>query len=185
MTLGLRKDGKFTADELKILGYQIEQAHCDDINIKPLDYYISKRNEQGNSYIIKATGDYPMYYFDHGDFGKIYQPFGKLRFIYRGKKPENYIFGDMKVSRLLDEARSGRFPEVDEADIIDERIEQLIICSGTSDALNVSANGYHVCWFNSENASVDTYSFYLLKKIANMILLSSKIRNSKIAPSTK
>jgi hypothetical protein len=171
LILGLRTSNKFTAAELKILGYEIKQEHCEDLYIKPLDYYITKKNEHGNSYIIKATDDYPMYYFDYGDFGKIYQPFGDLRFIYKGEKPENFIFGDSKVLRMITEAQAGRFPEVDEENQIDERMEQLIICSGASDALNVSANGYHVCWFNSESTNIDNYSFYLLKKIAKEIFI--------------
>ncbi|MDR1554212.1 MAG: toprim domain-containing protein [Prevotellaceae bacterium] len=167
MVTGLRPDGKFTADELKVLGYEITDEHCRELNIKPLDYYITQKNNQGSSYIIKATPDYPMFYFDYGEFGKIYQPFGgDFRFVYKGKKPENYIFGDVKVSRMITEARAGKFPEDD-----NEKIEQLIICSGTSDALNVSANGYHVCWANSETANIDTYSFYLLKKIAQEIFI--------------
>ncbi|MDR0694706.1 MAG: hypothetical protein LBF81_05355 [Prevotellaceae bacterium] len=170
--LGRREGDNFTDEELKTLGFEITQDHCREMNLVPLDYYITRKNEKGESWMIAATPDYPMYYFDHGEFGKIYQPYGELRFMYVGKKPENYLFADAITSRLLASAKAGNFPEVEPSLQLDERIERLVICSGPSDALNVSANSKcHVCWANSETADIDSYTFYLLKKIAKEIYI--------------
>ena len=160
-----RPGNKFTDTELAVLGHEINAENCAELALSPLEYYITRRNESGDSWIIKSTPDYPIFYFDHGEFGKIYQPFGEIRFMYVGKKPDSWIFGDVKVARLIADARRSIFPEVNSDTNVDERLERLVICSGPSDALNVAAHGYHVCWLNSETADIDSYSFYLLRKI--------------------
>lgn len=171
LDIGLRKDGIFTAAELALLGHEITADNCKNLNLAPLDFYVTKKNANGDSWVLSATPDYPMYYYNHGEFGKIYQPFGDPRFLFHGKKPTDYIFGDIKVARLLEKARVGDFPEVDEKASIDERIEHLVICSGPSDALNVAANGYRVCWLTSETADINTYSFSVLRRIAKNIYI--------------
>lgn len=168
--LGIREGKKFTEAELKSLGYKITQEHCNDMGLIPLDYYItSKKN--GDSWVISSTENYPILFWDYGDWGKIYQPFGEVRFMYYGKKPEGYIFSDVKTRKAIDEAYAGRFPDYDEKNGIDERIQELIICSGGSDALNVHAAGYHVCWPNGETESLNVKQYRILSRIAKTIYI--------------
>ncbi len=184
--VGRRESGKFTKAELDILGYEITQEHCDAMSLIPLDYYVTAKNAKGESWIIHATETYPIYYWDYRAWGKIYQPFGEIRFIFCGKKPERFIFGDNKVMKLIDKAREGHFPEVSEADNIDEREEELIICSGGSDALNVFAAGFHVCWLNSETEELDRTTFYnVFQRIAKNIYVLYDMDNTGIREAQK
>lgn len=170
-----RTSGKFTEFELKVLGYKIKQEHCDKTGIIPLDYYITKKNEKGESWIIESTDNYPIYYWDRGDFGRLYQPFGDLRFMYVGKKPEKYIFADKKTAKMIEDAKKGIYPSKGGKDKDgyetqeDERIPELIICSGGSDALNVFAAGYPVVWPNSESEPLTKQNIYLLKRISQKL----------------
>lgn len=172
--LGFRKDGKFTESELKILGYNITQENCDDMFLKPLDYYITAKNDKGDSWVISSTDSYLIMFYDYGDWGKIYQPFGDVRFSYFGSKPDGYVFADKKVHKLLQNAYGGKFPEFredssDKNNNVDERLPELIICSGGSDALNVHATGYPVCWLNSETTPLDVATYRILSRIAQRI----------------
>ena len=90
----VRKSGEFTQRELDLLGYRITKENCDSMLLKPVDYYITKKNEKGISWKISSNDDYPIYYYDYGSYGKIYQPLGELRFLWAGEKPENLISGD-------------------------------------------------------------------------------------------
>lgn len=169
--VGIRKGGKFTEAELRCLGYKITQEDCDKMGLCPLDYYITARNEKGDSWIISATENYPIFFWDYKDWGKIYQPLGDVRFMYYKQKPEDFIFADRHTEKLLQNARSGKFPEVDEENSIDERIQELVICSGGSDALNVYASGYSVCWLNSETGPMSLTTYRLLSKIAKNLYI--------------
>lgn len=169
----LRKSGKFTKKELSILGGTnrngepcITQEICDAFNLVPLDGYINPTKDNESSWKVESTDDYPIMYYDYGDWGKIYQPFGDVRFMYYGKKPEHYLFGCNMFQAAWQDALKGIYPHVPDFtgrkkkegeddglldDDKDERWEALTICSGPSDALNVYCAGHVVCWPNSES----------------------------------
>lgn len=164
MTVQKRKTGKFTKKELEILGHQITQEVCNELKLVPLDSYITRKNEKGKSWKISSTEDYPIFYYDYGTWGRLYQPLGDLRFMFVGEKPADFIFGDSWFLKAFDNSKR-RTPDVSEAEEEDHeaqdqddsddpddednfgseagnssRLEQcdaIIICSGGSDALNV------------------------------------------------
>lgn len=180
ITVEIRKGGKFTDAELKRLGYRITQELCDSFCLKPVASYITKANAKGKSYRIESTDTYPIYYYDYGSYGKIYQPLGELRFLWVGTKPEELISGDREFLNMYSTARTSQSerPFLIPADPDDESsVEQdgqwkeLIICSGPSDSLNVRRAGWHVCWLNSETADLKRYEFENLKKIAKKIYI--------------
>lgn len=190
MKVNLRPDGKFTDRELYFLGYRITQEVCEQLCLKPVDSYVTAKNEKGISYEIVATDNYPIYYYDYKDWGKLYQPLGDVRFMYIGEKPSDVIFGEAEFLRLYANARKGIYPGLAaaEPDGEDETVKaedltwkELIICSGPSDALNVRAAGYHVCWLNSETADLTEYEFTLLQKIAKKIYILYDIDETGIA----
>lgn len=168
-----RKSGKFTKKELSILGATdrngepcITQETCDEFGLVPLDGVIYKTKDGESSWKVEATDDFPIMYYDRGDFGRIYQPFGDTRFMYYGKKPEHFIFGCKLFEEAWEKAKNGIYPHVPDFtarkkkegeddglldDDKDERWEALTICSGGSDALNVYRAGHVVCWPNSES----------------------------------
>jgi len=188
----LREGGKFTQRELEFLGWNITQENCDQLCLKPLDYYITARNRSGKSFKVEATDRYPMYFYDYGMYGKdegqspwgkIYQPLGDVRFLYYGSKPENFMFGDRDFLAAYAKALRGIYPgkaklseDGQEQSEVSVRYKHLVICSGPSDALNVRAastdrNDYHVCWLNSETADLTEYEYSNLAHLADNLYI--------------
>lgn len=164
-TIQKRKSGKFTQRELELLGHQITQETCNELRLVPVDFYVMRKNEKGKSWKISATTDYPIYYYDYGTWGRLYQPLGDLRFMFIGEKPKEFIFGDAWVLKALERSRNNTPTSFDfenddaehvEADSPEENTEEesdtfeeapignrteqcdaIILCSGGSDALNI------------------------------------------------
>ncbi|MBQ6083329.1 MAG: toprim domain-containing protein [Bacteroidales bacterium] len=199
-----RKSGKFTNAELSVLGPVdkdgqpcITQKICDEFNLIPLDGYINpEKGNDGFSWMVEATDTYPIMMYDYEDWGKIYQPFGEVRFMYYGKKPDHYLFGCKEFNQVWKKALKGEYPHTpeksdkkkksddyvdDSAD--DERWEALTICSGPSDALNVYKAGHIVCWPNSESEPLSSDTLRkLLRLTRNLYVLydadATGIRNA-------
>ena len=188
ITVQLRKSGKFTQAELDMLGYKITQEICDLFCLKPVDSYITRVNTKGDSWQIGATDEYPIYYYDYGSYGKLYQPLGELRFLWVGQKPEGLISGESEFLQRWEKASGTEInPFVVPADPDDEESEEqdltwkeLIICSGPSDALNVRRAGYHVCWLNSETADLTPHEYATLGKIAKKLYILYDIDDTGI-----
>jgi hypothetical protein len=155
------KKKPFTKKELSLLGKDITAEHCEkNFSLCSLEYYITKKNEEGHSWKISSNEDYPIFMYDYGTWGKIYQPLSEdYRFTYWGEKPDSWIFADNKTAKLISAARSGVIPSHGAEGSEDERLEHLVICSGGSDALNVCSNGFNVCWLNSETAELEDYEY--------------------------
>lgn len=178
LSVKVRESGEFTDNELQMLGWKITPDICAELLLKPVDFYITARNSKGKSYKISATENYPIYYYDYGSWGKIYVPLGQTRFLYVGQKPENFFFGEKDFIANMAKAKDGIYPGIVTADTDDEYSEpvdmtwqDLIICSGPSDALNVKNAGYHVCWLNSETADLNDYEFSLMSRLAKNIYI--------------
>lgn len=177
MSLIPRKSGKFTDAELSCLGYKIKQKTCDEFSLKPLDGYITKAKGDC-SWKIESSDTYPIMFYDYDSWGKIYQPYGDLRFMYYGEKPKDFLFGTKTFMAVWEKALKGSYPNnpgkskkgksddytEEDDEYRDERFEDLIICSGPSDALNVYSAGYQVCWPNSESEPISNDTIYRLKK---------------------
>lgn len=187
-TIIRRESGVFTKKELAVLGATdrngepcITQEICDQFNLVPLDGYINPTKDGITSWKVEATEDYPIMFYDYGNWGKIYQPFGDVRFMYYGTKPEHWLFGCNLFQEAWQKALKGQFPHVpdftggkkakenedgyiDEQEE-DERWEALTICSGPSDALNVYRAGHIVCWPNSES---EPLSSDVIKKLLRL-----------------
>lgn len=181
MRLIKRTSGKFTPGELEVLGYRITQEICDEFCLKPLDGYITK-SKNNSSWRIESNEQYPIMFYDYGDWGKIYQPHGDLRFMYYGEKPKDFIFGTKNFQKVWKDALRGKYPQkpIDRnktdddytnPDNEDERFEDLIICSGPSDALNVYGAGYEVCWLNSESEPISNDHLKKLKRICKNLYI--------------
>ncbi len=166
ITVQKRKNGKFTQRELDILGYQITQEVCNELRLVPVDFYITRKNDKGKSWKVSATENYPIFYYDYGGWGRLYQPLGELRFMFAGEKPADFIFGDSWFLKAF-EASKRRISEAPEPDEEEDQAESeldaeedpddeseydesatssrigqcdaLILCSGGSDALNTRA----------------------------------------------
>lgn len=196
-----RKSGLFTDAELSVLGYKITQEMCDEFGLIPLDGYITKAKGD-HSWRTESNDQYPIMFYDYGQWGKIYQPHGDLRFMYYGEKPANFIFGTKEFQKRWAEANLPKpkypwkpvgkneirdeysFDPIADADMKDERFPDLIICSGPSDALNVYGAGYQVCWLNSESEPISGKNLKKLKRLCrNLYVLfdadATGIRNAQ------
>lgn len=188
LTVQVRESGEFTERELQMLGYKITPEVCEELLLKPVDYYITAKNAKGKSYMIASNESYPIYFYDYGSWGKIYCPLGQTRFLYVGQKPDNFIFGERDFIKRMEDAKNNIYPglvkpdpEDKDGEIINTTWKELIICSGPSDALNVKNAGYHVCWLNSETADLKDYEFIRLQKIAKKIYILYDIDETGIA----
>ena len=160
----VKEKDKLSAFELQTLGDCITADHCSDFNLSSLDFYITKTGTK-----IISTDTYPIYYYNYGSCGKIYQPYSKeYRFIYVGKKPEQFIFSDKKTAKLLAKVDKN-IVVTDDEEGQPERLPEVIICTGPSDALTVYSKGFRVVWFNSETALITDYDFIKLTRIAQTI----------------
>lgn len=211
-TVQKRRSGKFTKEELEILGHNITSEVCAELRLWPVEFYITRKNEKGKSWKISATDRYPIFYYDYGDWGKLYQPLGDIRFMYVGNKPEDFIFGDAWFLKAF-EASKRHTPVVtesveevdtedsdqDDEDNDDEpgrpasRVEQcdaVILCSGGSDALNVrnaclntGRAGWHVAWLNSETADLPRFDMFHFRQIAKEVYLLYDLDSTGVAQS--
>jgi hypothetical protein len=123
--------------------------------------------------IISSTEHYPIMMFEVSVGGKkikkIYQPLSldkSKRFMYYGGRPDEHVFGlDQCVKKYndLNAAADEEYTAEDEegkaAERKEKKIEEIILCTGGSDALNVAALGYEVVWMNSETAKLTGEQF--------------------------
>jgi hypothetical protein len=136
-------------------------------------------SEDGKTvHIYTATPEFPIFVFDEGDFQKIYKPKAekKYRFLWAGKKPENYIHGLAQHEAYIrnniaanekaynDAITAGQ--EKPKLDKLPEKLEDITQVSGGSDALNAAALGYRVVWPNSESAKLQKEDYKRIMKIA-------------------
>ena len=135
-----------------------------------------------------ATDKYPIFLIDEAikedeskdneRFQKIYQPLHpkkENRFMYvPGKKPKDFIHGLLQLNkeyaehsaRLEDEysrkKQAGEDAKPPKDD--DYKLNEVIFCTGGSDAINVALCGYRVLWLNSESAVLQQWQFDKLSK---------------------
>lgn len=202
ITVQFRPSGEFTEHELEVLGHMVHEPDgrehpfitpedCEDLCLRPLDSYITARNDKGKSWRWIANDGFPMYAYDYGTYGKIYQPFHqKYRFLWYGSKQDkqdNPFSGEREfMSRWQGLAKGTWSPELKISDengkeqVTDNKWDKLIICSGPSDALNIHHAGYHVCWPNSETADITEYQMDSLRKMAREIYICYDIDETGI-----
>ncbi|RVU01110.1 hypothetical protein EOD41_10880 [Mucilaginibacter limnophilus] len=144
---------------------------------------------------FSATDQYPIYLIDEGSHQKLYQPKhpdkGK-RFLYMGTKPKDFIHGyeqlndeykkkkaaieAQKNEAAEDEDRTGEKKEKSGKN--DPKHDEIIICSGGSDAINVALLGYKVIWLNSETAGLPQYRYDKLMIICKKLYQLPDIDNT-------
>ena len=177
---------EFSKYELTLLGPKITPEICKEFNLISLKSLTREKNEKGESWKIESTDDFPIFMYDFGTWGKIYQPLSEdYRFSYWGDMPNEFIFGNRKVRELVERKKRGFLPEGkssnrhdDDDDDSDDRpnggkLASLVICSGGTDAMNLYAETKRdVCFLNSETAELGEYIY---KQIFRFIVKSKEI----------
>lgn len=188
-----RESGQFTSRELEVLGHVVHEqdgsSHpfitpedCADLCLKPVDSYITAKSAKGRSSRWSSNDDFPMYAYDYGTYGKIYQPFhAKYRFLWYGSQKDKQdmpLSGEKAFMERYKGILNGSWEPVikitdddGKEQTQDNKWDKLIICSGPSDALNIHHAGYHVCWPNSETADLTEYQMKILEDMAKDIYI--------------
>lgn len=146
-------------------------------HIKSVESYEQVSEDGKKVNIFTSNPEFPIFAFDEGEFQKIYKPKDEkqYRFLYAGKKPENFIHGLAQHKQFI----SGNVKQNEDAynaalesgqkvklgEKLEEKFREIILCSGGSDALNVAALGYKVIWLNSETAKIDKEQFKAINSI--------------------
>jgi hypothetical protein len=144
---------------------------------------------EGKHLTTFSTDEYPIFYFDEGDFGKIYRPKAahNKRFRYVGKKPAHFVHGlkqhqafvhqlkkdkhdkDAQGQEVSEEFAPSKEEVEKEIERMDVKLPEIIGCSGGSDAINCAALGYRVIWMNSEAESLNGDDMSAILKISYKI----------------
>lgn len=155
-------------------------------NFRVLHSYEQVNADATLVHIYTATDSFPMFAIDEigADsipFQKIYKPKAEkgYRFMYAGKKPENFVHG-LKQHKAFVEGNIAKNAEKrisaeqhseaaaeneSKKERLPEKLKEIILVSGGSDALNVAAMGYRVIWMNSETAKLEKETFKTIYKI--------------------
>ncbi|MDR2962752.1 MAG: hypothetical protein LBU90_03805 [Bacteroidales bacterium] len=162
------KRKQFTEAELSLLGKNITAEICErEFNLYSVESFIRPGKTGAECWEISSTTEFPIFLYDYGIYGRLYQPHSKdNRFSYYGEKPQNSISGNAKTMRLYNQAIEGKAPDEDNT------LEEVILCSGGSDALNIFANtSFNVLFFNSESAEISNFTHKTLRRIAKTLYL--------------
>lgn len=166
-----------------------------------------KKTGEKVKHVFYATDNYPIYAWvvQHGSkeapktWLKFYEPYGKHRFSSTGVKPDNILFGEAQCKEAFEALpnqdeileRLGLIPDdyEDDKDIFTAlnliwekrkprvKLNEIVICSGGSDALNVAALGYQVVWFGSESVNKSDVPFEKLASLAYKVINLPDIDN--------
>lgn len=160
------RDG-FTADELAVWGPRVKAEQLEALGWKAVTSVA--RTKDSETIITKATPTFPMfaqactYLNDSGtlcQFLKLYEPKNPnkaFRFTIVGKKPQHYLFG-LDALRREFEARG------------EEKLDEVVLVSGGSDAVNALSMGCQPVWMGSETEALTEDDFFLLLKYAKRIV---------------
>ena len=108
--------------------YGITTSILDHFKVRSLQSF-SARNKEGREYRFNSSEDEPIFGYCQKQFIKVYRPFSKIRFLYLGEKPPNYIFG---------------------LEQLPPKGDILFITGGEKDVMSLTAHGFYAICFNSE-----------------------------------
>ena len=157
----------FTADELKVWGPCVKAEHLEQLGWKAVTAVA--RTNDGKTTILKSTPAFPMfaqtctYLNSNGtprEFLKLYEPKNpkkEFRFAIVGQKPPHYLFGLDALRRKFDERG-------------EEKLDEVVLVSGGSDAVNCLSMGYQPVWQDSETVELPEDDLWRLLKYAKRVI---------------
>lgn len=185
-TITYEAKDKLSEADKKVWGYFVTDETLKRYHYLSLKWYtiVKRLSKTGRLTRIKtySSEDFPIFVHDCGAFQKIYRPYAcdqkTLKFEYNGDKPKDAIFGYEEAKQAFD--KNQRDGESD-----DHRLEELIICSGERDAMNVAGMGYYPIWLNSETAKLPDDVWNKLRRIAKRVYNVPDIDGPGIANGNK
>lgn len=155
-------------------------SKCTYLHFKAIASYTYTK--EGTTMQYSSTEAFPIFVIeeDKADgtrWQKIYKPKDekKYRFFSRGEKPKDFMHGLKQLTNFVAQKRKDDDNSISDNSIDDEakkapkkkkdfKVNEVVICTGGSDALNVYALGYHVIWLNSETADLTSQQYKALKE---------------------
>jgi hypothetical protein len=152
------------------------QEVCVKYNFRSLKSFTHIKNRK--AFTSTANDNYPIFLIEGDTFKKIYQPKNldkQYRFRYTGERPKDFIFGYKRLQKTYNDLTASIQNDVEDLDEPGDeskeppQLEEVIICSGDRDSLNVAALGYNVIWLNSETAHLRPDTMTQLRKMCKSI----------------
>ncbi|MGB0867950.1 MAG: primase-helicase family protein [Flavobacteriales bacterium] len=171
--------------ELRTLGKFVTNETCNNYNLKAVDYYLSHKGNETTE--IRSTDYFPIFVLERGKYRKIMQPLSKdkkWRFFYDGEKPKDadgrttkLMWGFEYVQKKYDLLNTTEEKPDDNGDNENaerkpkklKKLDEVVICSGDRDALNMASLGFPVVWMNSETQLLTKKQYNELKGVAKVI----------------
>lgn len=160
------RDG-FTTEECAVWGPRVKAEHLTELGWKTV--VSVARTKDGETIVTKSTPTFPIFaqtctYLDENGcqctFLKLYEPKNPnkaFRFSIVGTKPRHYLFGLDALRRKFEERG-------------DEKLDEVVLVSGGSDAANCLSMGYQPVWMGSETEELSDDDFRLLLKYAKRVV---------------
>lgn len=157
----------FTPEELAVWGPRVKAEHLTELGWKAVESIA--RTKDSETIVTKATPTFPIFaqtctYLDSNgsqcSFQKLYEPKNPnkaFRFSIVGTKPQHYLFGLDALRRKFEERG-------------DEKLEEVVLVSGGSDAVNCLSMGFQPVWMGSETEELREEDFHLLQKYAMRVV---------------
>jgi len=174
----LRYVGWYSGEEKRKKAYSKIKAVTTRYNLYPAVSHSLVKNRKVMTFASNER--YPIFIFTEDGFSKIYQPKSKdHRFSYIGERTKDYMHG-LKAAQAEYKKRE-ESALADDADYNDddtetqrqkrkvEKIPEIILASGGSDALNLALLDYWPVWLNSETAEFTESHWFALLKIADKV----------------
>lgn len=179
---------KFSENELKLMGPNVKQEHCDALGWKSLVSY--SWVSDGKYHTLIATKEYPIFMRllpkikpEDEQCHKIYQPLQmdsnrKHFYLPAGTRPENYVNGMSELQEAYKqkneiEKKKWENKELKEGEerkpYTPVRLPAAVLCSGDRDALCCLSMGLQPLWLNSETAELSPEDYSKILKFATKL----------------
>ncbi|HWK58135.1 MAG TPA: primase-helicase family protein [Parapedobacter sp.] len=174
----LRYVGWFSGEEKRKKAYTKIKTVTARYNLYPAVSHSLVKNRKVMTFASNER--YPIFIFTEDGFAKIYQPKNKdHRFSYIGERTKDYMHG-LKAAQSEYKKREAAAVEEDSEYNDDdpetqrqkrkvEKLPEIILASGGSDALNLALLDYWPVWLNSETADFTDNHWFALLKIADKV----------------
>lgn len=113
--------------------------------------------KDGVTHTIYSNDNYPIFARDLGDGFKLYMPYSqekKYRFSYRCKTPGGKMEMAGRICGIEQLKTAYEQLNKNKKEGEKEKLEEVFICSGERDAMNLAGMGYLPIWFNSETSEL-------------------------------
>lgn len=169
---------KFSASELRLMGPNVTQEHCNMLGWKSLVSY--SWVSDGKYHTLLSTDDYPIFMRllpkakpEAPQCHKIYQPLQadpnrKHFYLPAGTRPENYINGLAELRKAYEVKNETEKRKWEERELKDgeeqkpytpAKLPAAVLCSGDRDALCCLSMGMQPIWLNSETAELSASDY--------------------------